>query len=79
MASRIGLQMFGAFRAAQRAPWAAQLPRAPAFRRFFSAQMEQPRLRLGSTGTVSTGFNLPYRMLTQYSAQLQGTDHQGRD
>ncbi|KAJ5959677.1 Peroxiredoxin AhpC-type [Penicillium vulpinum] len=48
MASRIVPQIFGAFRAAPRASWSAQLPRAPAFRRFFSAQMEQPRLRLGS-------------------------------
>ncbi|KAJ6139056.1 Peroxiredoxin AhpC-type [Penicillium samsonianum] len=49
MASRIAPQMFRAFGAAPRASWSAQVPRAPAFRRFLSAKLEQPRLRLGST------------------------------
>ncbi|EKV06361.1 Peroxiredoxin-6 [Penicillium digitatum] len=48
MASRIGPQMFRAFRAAPWPSWSAQVPRAPAFRRCISASMEQPRLRLGS-------------------------------
>lgn len=59
MASRIAPQMFRAFGAVPRASWSAQVPRAPAFRRFLSAKLEQPRLRLGSTGTVSTGLHLP--------------------
>lgn len=46
-------QMFHAFKAAPRAAWSAQVPRAPTFRRFFAAKIEQPRLRLGSIGTVS--------------------------
>jgi peroxiredoxin (alkyl hydroperoxide reductase subunit C) len=58
MASRIGPQMFRAFRAAPRVPWSAQVPRAPAFRRFFSDKVEQPHLRLGSIGTVSTESHL---------------------
>lgn len=55
---------FRALRAAPRAaPWAslsAQLPRAqPTFRRFFAASaQEQPRLRLGSTGTASPSISL---------------------
>ncbi|KAJ5773337.1 Peroxiredoxin AhpC-type [Penicillium paradoxum] len=49
MASRTVPQMLRSFSAASRAPWSAQVPRAPAFHRFFSAQTEQPRLRLGST------------------------------
>lgn len=57
MTSFITPQVCRAFRAAPKAaPWTrlgTQLPRAqPAFRRFFAAPaQEQPRLRLGSTGT----------------------------
>ncbi|KAJ5550547.1 hypothetical protein N7535_001510 [Penicillium sp. DV-2018c] len=48
MAPRIVPQMFRALKAAPRAAWSAQVPRAPVFLRPFSAQPEQPRLRLGS-------------------------------
>lgn len=79
MASRIGSQMFRAFRAAPRPSWSAQVPRAPAFRRFISAKMEQPHLRLGSIGTISEDFICQDTMLTQDSPKFQGIDHPGRD
>lgn len=79
MASRIGTQMFRAFRAAPRPSWSAQVPRAPAFGRFISAKMEQPHLRLGSIGTVLTGLHLPRYHANIDSPKLQGIDHPGRD
>lgn len=79
MASRIGSQMFRALGAAPRASWSAQVPRAPAFSRLYSAKVEQPHLRLGSIGTVSTGLHCQYTMLTQDSPKLQGIDYSGRD
>jgi hypothetical protein len=53
MAFKMTPQIFRAFGATPRAAWSAQVPRAPTFRRFFAAKTEQPRLRLGSIGTVS--------------------------
>lgn len=76
---------FRAFQAAPKAaPWAslnAQLPRAPAFRRFYAAStQEQPRLRLGSTGMATMDHVcMNIVLIVKNSPQLQGSDHQGRD